>query len=152
MSIAYVDACDFYNPSLKNVRAGIPVVKESIDKQTMRTWSGFALARVIGILEMLNLRSTSAARTFDPVVGLNAEQRSALMVSGCMMAFREKPSLGTLIRKAGEAFRVDKENRLDPGVAQRPEMRPVARNSRLVVRAFNDVDAMSYVELPTPSA
>lgn len=148
MSVVYVDVHDFYNPGVQPVMVEPPVVKVSLDRQTLITWSGFALARVISILEILNLRSVSAPRTFDPVIGLDAAQRSAVMVDCCMKAFREKPSLGALIRKAGEAFRADKESRLTPEVSQRPEMRPVGRNARLVVRSINDVDAMSCIEVP----
>lgn len=106
-------------------------------------WPQAALAAHMGQLEQLLLRSASAPRALDRLVGLDAPARGRAMVEACMSAVRQQPDMGRYIRCAGEALKVDKMSRQGTGeLAGLPAMRAVQRGISVLVRTPSSMDSM----------
>lgn len=88
------------------------------------------------------MRSPSAGKALDRLIGKDVVGRGAYLIEVCMQAVKERPEVGRYIRGAAMALKNDKSVRADSETTEMPAMRPVQRGVTVLLRQQNSADAM----------
>ena len=132
----------FYQPGAAVEKCSPPVLLKSISQSDRVVWSIAPLSSCLPDLEQMLMRSPSAGKALDRLIGKDVVGRGAYLIEVCMQAVKERPEVGRYIRGAAMALKNDKSVRADSESTEMPAMRPVQRGVTVLLRQQNSADAM----------